>query len=108
MISRICQLLGRLSHSPTVFDHTEPCRTSASHSKGPGPYTAFPRSQKQNWIAWLLGYDEFPRKNPDRNAQVVYNALNNANYVIWLGAAAGVDPTLIKRAIQRVAQQKNS
>jgi len=66
----------------------------------------FPRSQKENWIAWLLGYEEFPRKNPDRNAQVVYNALNNANYIIWLGAAAGVDPTLVKRAIQRVAQQK--
>jgi hypothetical protein len=60
--------------------------------KLPARTPLFPRSQKENWIAWLLGYDEFPRKNPDRNAQVVYNALNNANYVIWLGAAAGVDP----------------
>ncbi|MBR0749968.1 HNH endonuclease [Bradyrhizobium japonicum] len=74
--------------------------------KLPAQTPLFPRSQKENWIAWLLGYDEFPRKNPDRDAQVVYNALNNANYVIWLGAAAGVEPRLVKRAVQRVAQQK--
>jgi hypothetical protein len=66
----------------------------------------FPKSQKDNWIAWLVGYDEFPRKNPKRNAQVVYNALNNANYIIWLAAAAGVDQMVVKRAIQCVAQQK--
>jgi hypothetical protein len=73
--------------------------------KLPARTPLFPRSQKENWIAWLLGYDEFPRKNPDRNAQAVFNALNNSNYIIWLAAAAGVDATLVKRAIQRVAQQ---
>ena len=67
--------------------------------KLPAQTPLFPRSQKENWIAWLLGYDEFPRKNPDRNAQAVYNALNNANYVIWLGAAAGVEPRLVKRQL---------
>jgi hypothetical protein len=74
--------------------------------KLPARTPLFSRSQKENWIAWLLGYDEFPRKNPDRNAQAVYNALNNANYVIWLAAAAGVDKVLVKRAMQRVAQQQ--
>lgn len=72
----------------------------------PARAALFPKSQKENWIAWLLGYDESPRKNPDRNAQVVYNALNNANYVIWLNAAAGVNPALVKRAIRHVAEQK--
>jgi hypothetical protein len=74
--------------------------------KLPARTPLFPKSQKENWIAWLIGYDEFPRKKPDRDAQTVYNALNNANYVIWLAAAAGVDRLVVKRAIQHVAQQK--
>jgi len=74
--------------------------------KLPARTPLFPKSQKENWIAWLVGYDEFPRKNPDRNAQRVYNALNNANYVIWLAAAAGVDKVLVERAILNVARQR--
>ncbi|MGX1322567.1 hypothetical protein AB7M17_006020 [Bradyrhizobium sp. USDA 377] len=74
--------------------------------KLPARTPLFPKSQKENWIAWLLGYDEFPRKNPDRNAQLVYNALNNANYIIWLAAAAGVDRILVARAILRASRHK--
>ena len=74
--------------------------------KLPARTPLFPKSQKENWIAWLLGYDEFPRKNPDRNARLVYNSLNNANYIIWLAAAAGVDRMLVERAIQRASRHE--
>jgi hypothetical protein len=70
--------------------------------KLPARTPLFPKSQKQNWINWLTGHDDYPRLNPNRDARTIYNALNNSNYIIWLAAAANVEPALIRRAIKNV------
>lgn len=49
---------------------------------------------------WLNGHKDFPRINSNRGAGAIFNALSNSNYIIWLAAAAGIDPSHIQRAIK--------
>jgi hypothetical protein len=49
----------------------------------------------------LTGHENFPRINPNRDARTIYNALNNPGYIIWLAAAAGIEPARIQQAIEK-------
>ena len=72
-------------------------------SQLPARTSLFPKSQKQNWITWLSEYKTaWQRKNTNRNARFIYNALNNSDYIIWLAASVGVAPSLIRKAIKTV------
>jgi len=52
------------------------------------------------WLRWLSGYEDktYGRANPNRSAKFIYNALNYPEMIIWLAAASGVNPQLIREA----------
>jgi hypothetical protein len=72
-------------------------------SKLPARQSSFRRSQKENWLNWLAGHDDYPRIDPSRDARTIYNALSNPDYIIWLAAAAGMSSETIKQAVEIAA-----
>jgi hypothetical protein len=61
------------------------------------------RSQKEHWLGWLSEYDGpgyYGRKNPDRSAEFVYNHINCAPMVLWLGEASGISIAKLRAATQ--------
>ena len=60
------------------------------------------KSQKQHWRGWLLEYDgpgAYGRKTwKGRSAEYVYNHINCAPMVLWLGDACGISRRKVKAA----------
>jgi len=67
------------------------------------------KSCKDTWLRWLSDYedDSHDRANPNRSAEFIYNALNYPEMIIWLAAASGVNPQLIREATN-ATDRKNS
>lgn len=69
------------------------------------PSTTWYKTQKEHWGGWLRGYDGpgyYGRKNPDREAEYIYNHIQCAPMLLWLAEAAGMPrKTLLaaKRAV---------
>lgn len=69
------------------------------------PGTAWYETQQEHWEGWLREYDGpgyYGRKNPDRDAEYIYNHIQCAPMLLWLAEAAGVPrKTLLtaKRAV---------
>jgi hypothetical protein len=67
------------------------------------------RSQKEHWLGWLSEYGGpgyYGRKISSRSAQFVYNHVNCAPMVLWLGEASGVPKPQLKSA-KRAALRAN-
>jgi len=62
------------------------------------------KSQKEHWRGWLLEYDgpgAYGRKTWNgRSAEYVYNHINCAPMVLWLGDACGVSRSKMKAAVR--------
>jgi len=59
------------------------------------------KSQKEHWLGWLSEYDGpgfYNRQNAKRSAQFVYNHINCAPMVLWLGEASGISKTKVFKA----------
>ena len=59
------------------------------------------KSQKEHWLGWLSEYagpGYYGRKNSDRSAEFVYNHINCAPMLLWLGEASGVPIAKLKLA----------
>ncbi len=66
-------------------------------------------TQKDHWLGWLGANPPGPgtylrRAGKDRDAQYVYNHINEPKMLLWLIAAARVKPTLI-RAAERASNE---
>lgn len=67
------------------------------HDKGGAWYS----SQKEHWLGWLREYDGpgyYGRKNSKRTAEFVYNHINCAPMLLWLGEASGVPHQQVTKA----------
>jgi hypothetical protein len=75
---------------------------SAMHARGTwNRDRAWYKSQKEYWLGWLSEYDGpgyYGRTNSHRSAEFVYNHINCAPMVLWLGEAAGVSIAKVKAA----------
>lgn len=78
-------------------DHTLPL---------PPNITVLGRSYKTGWLRWLADYEDPSRATPDRSAEFIYNALNVAEWIIWLAAASGVTPQMVQAAANAIDRQK--
>jgi hypothetical protein len=59
------------------------------------------KSQKEHWLGWLAEYDGpgfYNRQNAKRSAEFVYNHINCAPMVLWLGEAAGISRAKVSEA----------
>ena len=59
------------------------------------------KSQKEHWLGWLSEYDGpgfYNRQNAKRSAEFVYNHINCAPMVLWLGEAFGISKTKVSKA----------
>jgi hypothetical protein len=60
------------------------------------------RTQKEHWLEWLKGYHGpggYGRKvDKKRDARYAYNHIVNYQMLIWIIAAAGVKPNIVKAA----------
>jgi hypothetical protein len=58
-------------------------------------------SQKEHWLGWLREYGGpgyYGRKNSKRTAEFVYNHVNCAPMLLWLGEACGVPQRQVTKA----------
>ena len=58
-------------------------------------------SQKEHWLGWLSEYDGpgfYNRQSGKRSAEFVYNHINCAPMVLWLGEASGISKTKVSQA----------
>jgi hypothetical protein len=66
------------------------------------------RTQKDHWLGWLgatPGTGTYERTTPPhRGAQYVYNHIVEPKMLLWLIAAAGVEPALVEAAYQASLQ----
>jgi len=61
----------------------------------------FVKSQKEHWLGWLSEYDGpgfYNRQSGKRSAEFVYNHINRAPMVLWLGEASGISKTKVSQA----------
>ena len=59
------------------------------------------KSQKVHWLGWLSEYDGpgfYNRQNGKRSAEFVYNHINCAPMVLWLGEVSGISKTKVSEA----------
>jgi hypothetical protein len=70
------------------------------------------RSQKEHWLGWLSEYNGpgyYGRANWDRNAEFIYNHLQSATMLLWLGEALGLSGAILKKASEAaMTARKNS
>ncbi len=66
-----------------------------------------PRSYKVVWIDWLSDYRNANHANQNRNAEVIYNALNHPAMIVWLAAASGTNPDIIRKAVGAIDRQQS-
>jgi len=74
--------------------------------KLPANITFLRRSYKTGWLRWLTNYVDPSRATPDRSAEFIYNALNAAEWIVWLAAASGTDPQLVQTAVNAIDRQQ--
>jgi hypothetical protein len=63
------------------------------------------RSQKEHWLGWLGEYNGpgyYGRANWDRDAEFIYNHLQSATMLLWLGEALGLSGAVLKKAFEAV------
>ena len=75
-------------------------------AKLPANITVLRRSYKLGWLRWLSNYKDPSRVTPDRNPEFIYNALNAAEWIVWLAAASGVDQKLVQTAASAIDRQQ--
>jgi hypothetical protein len=58
------------------------------------------KSHKEMWLHWLTKYGDpaYGRVNPNRSAEYIYNAVHLPAWIIWLAAASGTSPQLLRKA----------
>lgn len=59
------------------------------------------RSQKEHWLGWLkeyIGPGAYRRKNWDHDAEYIYDHIQCAPMLLWLGEALGVSERVLKKA----------
>ena len=58
------------------------------------------KSHKEMWLHWLTKYGDpaYGRANPNRSAEYIYNAIHLPAWIIWLAAASGTSPQLLRTA----------
>lgn len=62
---------------------------------------AWYKSQKEHWLGWVKGYQgpgAYGRANWDRDAAFIYNHIQYAPMLLWLGEALGVPTATLKKA----------
>jgi hypothetical protein len=93
------QELSRIALLETVRSLPDDAPISASIHHSP---------LKQVWIDWLAEYEKWDqRKNPNRDAHFIYNALNHPPMILWLAEASGVETRLIREALATIDQSKD-
>jgi len=60
------------------------------------------KTQKEHWLEWLKGYQGpggYARKvDKERDARYAYNHIVNFEMLLWIIAASGIKPNLVKSA----------
>jgi HNH endonuclease len=58
------------------------------------------KSHKEMWLHWLTNYGDpaYGRANPNRSAEYIYNAVHLPAWIVWLAAASGTSPQLLRKA----------
>lgn len=66
---------------------------------------AWYKNQKEHWIGWLQDYPTggaYGRKNSKRDAEYIYNHIQNISMLFWLCEAAGVSNSVLNKAIKNI------
>ncbi|MET4607651.1 hypothetical protein ABIB90_007155 [Bradyrhizobium sp. JR4.1] len=66
---------------------------------------------QEQWIGWLEKYDGpgyYGRKDGKRDAQWVYQHLNNGKMIVWLNEATGESPQTIEAAVDDLQRNGSS
>jgi HNH endonuclease len=96
--------------SPNAGNSTMPIRSrndlSDAIEKLPTNITFLRRSHKTGWLNWLANYEDPSRATPDRSAEFIYNALNMPEWIVWLAAASGAAPQLVRTAASAIDRQQ--
>jgi hypothetical protein len=69
------------------------------------------QTQKEHWLGWLSEYDGpgyYRRKNHQRSAEFVYNHINCAPMVLWIGEASGVPDATVRSASRAALRARPS
>lgn len=68
------------------------------------------KTQKEHWLGWLSEYNgsgAYGRKiDKSRDAKYAYNHIVNYKMLIWVIKAAGVDRTLVKKALSVIDERR--
>jgi hypothetical protein len=72
---------------------------------------AWYENQREHWLGWLKEYDGpgyYGRSNWEVNARSVYNRVGNPAMVQWLGEAAGIPTSTVKKAASEAMKLRGS
>lgn len=91
-------------HLPIAGGYAQDCGTDYTNW--------FYTSEREHMVCWFRaqttkGSGSYTRSTPNHSAKRTYNRLMNATSVLWIGEALGIDPDILKAAVQELKKEKD-